>query len=208
MTGEIDFAAVRRQIHTDRVIPFSILVEEGLIPDEGEETQAGLTEMGFVVNTLVAKRTGRSRATTTVLVLNRDLHTAQLNAATRMQYSGMGVGRRDQQIPPDSHIWRVQAEKTVLRTCEGTLIPGTVPDGLWHQPLPDGGERLWIIEYSSGSYSRARLRAKILAYGCNPQIWITPSKAHGDVIEELINELFVDPPLYRILTINWTGASV
>lgn len=203
---EIDFAAVRRQIHTDRVIPLTTLLADGTLPDLEAKTLEALKAQGYIVHPLQAKATGRSRHTVCAPMLLRDEDVAGLPPHTLVQYAGMAVARRRLQIAPDGLAWRVQAQQTVRRTCEGQLLQGTVPDGYWHQPMPGGRERLWIVEYSSGSYSRNRLRAKLRAYGPNPQLWITPSTAHSNAVEELLEDTFTAPPPYRVVTINWMGA--
>ncbi|MCP2014796.1 hypothetical protein L1280_001948 [Deinococcus sp. HSC-46F16] len=183
------------------------LVGAGLIPDDSASTLSILVQCGMLIVPLQARVTARSRSTVRVPVLVRDQHTARLSAHTQVQYCGMGLARRKSGVAPDPIIWRPQAEFTVRRTCEGQLIPGTVPDGIWHQMLPQGSERRWIIEYSSGSYSRSRLRDKIIAYGPNPMLWVTPSAAHARVIETLLDEIYPNLLHTRVMVINWTGVT-
>lgn len=201
----IDFSSAARIIRTDRCLPAWVAVRDGWLPDLSPRSLDVLVEAGYHVGEVRAKPTARSRHAVPVTAIARCAATAAAPWHTHVQYWGLALGRRALRVPADSVAWRVYAHHTVKRTVDGVLLPGVVPDARWDQDLGDARSRPWYVEYSAGSYSRARLLDKIRAYGPNPQVWITASQAHAEVVEELLETTYPALAHTRVLVIRWTG---
>ncbi|WP_322472749.1 hypothetical protein [Deinococcus sp. AB2017081] len=187
------------------MVPLHVAVSDGWLPDTLPATLDDLRAAGYIITEVEGRRTARSRGVVTVPVVALNAAVARAPWHSNVQVLGLAMGRRRLRIPADRVAWFVEAHVTVRRTNDRQTIPGVVADARWHEKRPDAITRSWYVEYSSGSYSRARLKTKILAYGPNPQVWLTGSDAHADVIRDLIADLYPGLREVRVRTVDWTA---
>lgn len=107
---------------------------------------------------------------------------SRLNAASLRHLAGVAEIRRHLNAPPEA--WQNAA---------AARHAAEIPDALWWTPQGEVA-----IEYDAGSYGRARITAKALAYRRYAgQVWASPSRKHVRHLATLLSKLGVStPPFY------------
>lgn len=136
----------------------------------------------FVLVEAFAAPTYGSRSYQRVAFVTLERKVGRLNAASLRHLAGVAEVRRALDAPPEA--WQNDA---------AARHGAEVPDALWSTPKGEVA-----IEYDAGSYGRARITAKALAYGRYAgQVWASPSRKHVRHLSILLPKLGVaTPPLY------------
>lgn len=197
------FPRLDRVVYPDRVLPVRTAVRERLIPDDTPDVLREVQAAGYPVVSVTKPFTSDSRRSLTVPVIASNAAVAAWPTQVIVQALGMAAGRRA--LGVSTQTWRPSPQRHVRRSADGAFLPGVVPDGWYDEHLPEGGMRSWVVEYSHGEFTRRRLRGVIHLHGRRPQIWLTPSRAHGAKIRGLLDEALPAFSFTRVITVDWTG---